>query len=70
LSLAPPPHLRVEAGAHGRAAERELAKLRHGRFDGGQSMLDLRHPAADFLAERERGLRRVSTKYYYSSTHI
>ena len=45
---------RVEAGAHRRAADRELLELRQGELDGLERVVELRDPAADLLAERHR----------------
>ena len=49
--------VRVEPGADRRAAERQPIEARQRAPDAGERIVDLRHPARDRLAERER--RRV-----------
>ena len=48
------PHVRVHAGAHGGAAQRELVQRRQRSPDRDQRLIKLRHPAADHLPQRER----------------
>ena len=45
----------VEAGAHGRAAQRQLVKPLQGGFEALQAVIKLAHIAAEFLPQRERG---------------
>ena len=44
----------VQAGAHGRAAERDLVQPGQRRLEPGDVAVELRHVAAELLAERER----------------
>ena len=44
----------VHAGAHGGAAERQLVQRRERAADRGEGLIELGHPAADHLPERER----------------
>src|SRR5439155_21955712 len=46
--------MRVQAGAHGRAAERELMHRRQAHDDGCSRMRKLRFVAGKFLSERQR----------------
>jgi hypothetical protein len=54
--------VRVETGADGGAADREVAQPGLRRTHVGEALLDLRDPAADLLAERDRcGVLQVGT---------
>jgi hypothetical protein len=47
--------VRVQPGADRRAAERQLAQVRPRRAQMPDAVIDLRDPARDLLAERQRG---------------
>ena len=57
---------RVQASAHGRAAQRQFAQVRQGRTHMLLGMVQLRHPARNLLTQRDRrGVLQVGAANFY-----